>query len=551
MKSTKIERLKNYSNDLLEVEIAIETDYETYSFFNHNEEDVSSYLLSLIATVSAIYTRDLNVQIKVPYLRVWTVPEDPYQGDDSSELLDEFRSFWNSQMQSVSRDLAHFITLRPGELGGIAYLDALCSSNNFGYAFSNINGSFSGLSTYSWDLDVVAHEIGHNFGSVHTHSCSWPDGPIDTCVVNEENDYCVSSPSPTTGTIMSYCHKNGRKNLAFHPLPIAVMRDRAEAASCLKVNADPIAIFSPNGGEVFYTDEEITIIWGSNLAENASIQFSPDSGITWIDIASNISLQDRQYNWSIPYIPTTTTALIRIKQVLNEQIADNSDAPFTIKTKLWDFTNISPSTFSSFLIDSDSIQFRWTSSGDVSGITYRIRFFAASDNRIYWPADNFRQDTIATVFPSEIDSIMTRLNLWELGDSVWVRWHIRSYLDDDSLQSYPIHHLNLKRKSNLLSLTNKLEIPQKSKLSQNFPNPFNAFTEISFDLNTNSNVDLAIFTLLGQKVKQLIKDQKKAGSYRIDWDGTDFSGEKLSSGIFLYRLITDFSMETGKMIYLR
>ena len=49
------------------------------------------------------------------------------------------------------------------------------------------------LNNYSWNLNVVAHEFGHNFGSNHTHWCGWPGGP-DDCYAAEGN--CTNNPTP-------------------------------------------------------------------------------------------------------------------------------------------------------------------------------------------------------------------------------------------------------------------------------------------------------------------------------------------------------------------
>ena len=63
----------------------------------------------------------------------------------------------------------------------------------------------SNLPTYSWNVEVITHELGHNFGSPHTQSCSWPGGALDNCYATEEG--CPPGPAPTNGgTIMSYCH---------------------------------------------------------------------------------------------------------------------------------------------------------------------------------------------------------------------------------------------------------------------------------------------------------------------------------------------------------
>ena len=89
---------------------------------------------------------------------------------------------------------------------------------------------------------------------------------------------------------------------------------------------------------------------------------------------------------------------------------------------------------------------------------------------------------------------------------------------------------------------NGTSIPDKFALSQNYPNPFNPTTKINFDLAKSSNVKLTVFNSLGQVVTNLFNGYKTAGSYQAD-----FNGVSLTSGVYFYRLETDFFTETKKM----
>jgi hypothetical protein len=82
----------------------------------------------------------------------------------------------------------------------------------------------------------------------------------------------------------------------------------------------------------------------------------------------------------------------------------------------------------------------------------------------------------------------------------------------------------------------KVEAPAKFTLAQNYPNPFNPFTTIRYALAANADVELKIFNILGQEIKKLAAGIKKAGFYRVQWDGKNESGQLVASGIYIYSI---------------
>ena len=94
-------------------------------------------------------------------------------------------------------------------------------------------------------------------------------------------------------------------------------------------------------------------------------------------------------------------------------------------------------------------------------------------------------------------------------------------------------------------------IPQHFFLYQNYPNPFNSATEIRYHLPLQKNVKLTIYNLLGQPVQVLVKQKQPAGSYSYTWDGTDFRGEKVPTGLYLYTIEADYWKLTKKMMLLQ
>ncbi len=93
--------------------------------------------------------------------------------------------------------------------------------------------------------------------------------------------------------------------------------------------------------------------------------------------------------------------------------------------------------------------------------------------------------------------------------------------------------------------------PSVFDLGQNYPNPFNPVTTIRFSLPQSERVVLEIFNLMGQKVRTLVDNTLAAGNHLVTWDGTDGSGHKVASGIYLYRMKSGDNIRTRKMTLLK
>ncbi len=94
-------------------------------------------------------------------------------------------------------------------------------------------------------------------------------------------------------------------------------------------------------------------------------------------------------------------------------------------------------------------------------------------------------------------------------------------------------------------------LPSKFALHQNYPNPFNPSTTIVYDINKPSQVVLNIYDVLGRKVITLVNEFQTSKSYKIVWNGKDNNGRNVATGIYFYRLKTDFGTFSKRMNYIR
>lgn len=94
-------------------------------------------------------------------------------------------------------------------------------------------------------------------------------------------------------------------------------------------------------------------------------------------------------------------------------------------------------------------------------------------------------------------------------------------------------------------------VPQNTELFQNYPNPFNPETTIKYQLKESDRVTLKIFDLLGKEVTTLLAEVQEAGRYAISWNGADFSGRQVATGVYFYRLETANYQATKKLLLIR
>jgi len=93
--------------------------------------------------------------------------------------------------------------------------------------------------------------------------------------------------------------------------------------------------------------------------------------------------------------------------------------------------------------------------------------------------------------------------------------------------------------------------PSDYSLAQNFPNPFNPNTIVQFQVPKPSDVTIKIYDMLGQEIRILFAGQVASGKYTIEWNGLNDSGERMSSGNYIYRMTAGDFADTKQMILLK
>lgn len=88
-------------------------------------------------------------------------------------------------------------------------------------------------------------------------------------------------------------------------------------------------------------------------------------------------------------------------------------------------------------------------------------------------------------------------------------------------------------------------------LLENYPNPFNPETSITYTLANEGRTKLEIYNFVGQKIRTLVDTSQTSGKHTVIWNGNNDSGQKVSSGLYIYRLISGSFVESKQMIMLK
>ncbi|MEO6191278.1 MAG: M12 family metallo-peptidase, partial [Saprospiraceae bacterium] len=213
---------------------------------------VQAYMTGVFNVVKALYANE-QVNLEISEIMVWTTA-DPYL---KTTLPDIIYDYANRRKNNFNGTLAQLVTTFPiQQQGGIAFVDGMCKTwdgQTGPLSFAYVYNQFSTLPTYSWSVEVMAHEMGHNFGSWHTHSCVWgpsKNAQIDNCQPADVGS-CNNGVTPVGGgTVMSYCHLTSvgiNFSKGFGPEPGDILRNAFATKNCIPSSFIPIASHSIKG----------------------------------------------------------------------------------------------------------------------------------------------------------------------------------------------------------------------------------------------------------------------------------------------------------------
>jgi hypothetical protein len=122
-----------------------------------------------------------------------------------------------------------------------------------------------------------------------------------------------------------------------------------------------------------------------------------------------------------------------------------------------------------------------------------------------------------------------------------------------SYGDYKVQIRDLNDVGELLGVNDDVQVnPYTYSLSNNYPNPFNPETQIRFSIGNKENVKLIVYDMMGRQVSTLINGESfNPGFHAISWRGLDNLGNKVPSGVYIYRVVAGDYIADKKMILLK
>ncbi len=267
------------------VRVFFDCSFAYYQHYSSNTATCFNRITTLFNQTALCYANE-SINTAISQIRVWT-STDPYSHGNRTVGLATFK---NSVRNSYTGNLAMLCDWQPTFNSGLAdgfgllcqpWVDAdtdgpyIYNDMNYNNTFYNFPVGADAPQTY-----LMIHEMGHILGSRHTQWCGWSGGPIDNCAA-VENGPCTAGPTPSQGTMMSYCCTSSIGidfNAGFGSQPGNVIRNHINAVSCLSNGAsicDSSLYLQGSITNSDYTTFEVsnTITTRNTLSASANVVF--------------------------------------------------------------------------------------------------------------------------------------------------------------------------------------------------------------------------------------------------------------------------------------
>ena len=243
-----------------EFEIATEADYEYVQALGGSQK-ANREIEGILNLVDGVYQSELLLQLRISFLHTWAVEDDPYTTTDSSDLLDEFTGYWNTNYAAqADYDVAHLWTAKELDYAGRARQSVVCNDRSRSYSLST---HFPRPINYI----LAAHEIGHNLGAVHPDQQS---PPVAACAET------IMQSSASAGTGLTFCEFS-RQEIATH------LESHNSCLTTLPITLQPPADLTASPR----SSSAVDLLWRDNSTNETGfrVQRRLDGSGAWNEVA--------------------------------------------------------------------------------------------------------------------------------------------------------------------------------------------------------------------------------------------------------------------------
>ncbi|HRE11113.1 MAG TPA: M12 family metallo-peptidase [Ignavibacteria bacterium] len=505
------------------------------------ETDMSVRLIIIANNMSIIYT-DGNT--------------DPYTNNNGSTLLSQNQSNLDAVIGTANYDIGHVFST--GSFGGIAGLSVVCVN---GQKARGATGSTSPIGD-PWSIDYVAHEMGHQFSGNHTQnntSCNanpptaWEPGSGITIM-----GYAgVCSPSLANNSI-PYLHGG---NLFVEMIPFTQFGNGNNCPTTTNTGNNPPVLTMPTvAGFVIPISTPFSLTGSATDPDNDPLTYSWEQ--TNIGPQGNPNSPTGNAPIFRPFSPVTngTRVFPKLSDIINNTQTLGERLPTYDRLLKFRMT-VRDNRAGGGGISSDEVVFQATASAGPFLVTYpNTNVTIGGIQTVTWDVANTTaapvscanvKISLSTDGGNSFPTVLVASTANDGSESVTLPAieNSQARIKIEALGNifFDMSNANFTITANIGINNNQNGTPVKFELAQNFPNPFNPVTILTYALPKKSAVTLKIYDALGRETATLINNEiKTEGYYNVEFDGTS-----LPSGIYYYRIEAGEFVDTKKMIMIK